>query len=55
MIFLIQIFTVLVALFVIGLLLIPLAAIWETIRANKEFRKLERERRSSVMRETEED
>ena len=43
MIFLLQLFTVLLALCVIGLLLIPLAAIWETMRANKEFRKLERE------------
>jgi uncharacterized membrane protein len=46
MIFLLQLFTVLLALCVIGLLLIPLAAIWETIRANKEFKKLERERRA---------
>jgi uncharacterized membrane protein len=43
MIFLLQAFTVLVALWVIGLLLIPLAAIWETMRAKREFRKLERE------------
>jgi uncharacterized membrane protein len=48
MIFLVQLFTVLVALFVIGLFLIPLAAIWETMRANKEFRKLERERRGGT-------
>jgi uncharacterized membrane protein len=45
MIFLLQLFTVLVALFVIGLLLIPLAAIWENVRLKKEFKKLERERR----------
>jgi uncharacterized membrane protein len=45
MIFLLQLFTVLVALFVIGLLLIPLAAIWERARLNKEFKKLERGRR----------
>jgi hypothetical protein len=46
MIFLLQLFTVLLALCVIRLLLIPLAAIWETMRANKEFRKLERGRRA---------
>jgi uncharacterized membrane protein len=45
MIFLFQLFTVVLALCVIGLLLIPLAAIWETMRANKAFRELERARR----------
>ena len=47
MIFLFQFFTIVLALCVIGLLLIPLAAIWETMRTNKEFRKLERERREA--------
>jgi uncharacterized membrane protein len=42
MIFLLQLFTLILALCVIGLLLIPLAAIWESIRANKAFRELER-------------
>jgi hypothetical protein len=36
MIFLLQLFTLVLALCVIGLLLIPLAAIWETMRAGKE-------------------
>jgi uncharacterized membrane protein len=44
MIFLLELFTFLVALFVIGLLLIPLAAIWENVRLKKEYKKLERER-----------
>ena len=42
MIFLLQLFTLVLALCVIGLLLIPLAAIWESMRANRAFRELER-------------
>jgi hypothetical protein len=41
-IFLLQLFTVLIAVFVIAVLAIPLAAIWETIRANRDFEELAR-------------
>jgi hypothetical protein len=49
MILLLDLFTILVALFVIGLLLVPLAAVLKSMRANREFRKLGRQRIKTSM------
>ncbi len=38
-------FTVVLSLCVVGLCVIVLGAIWESIRADKEFRELQRKRR----------
>jgi hypothetical protein len=38
-------FTVVLSLCVLGICVIVLGAIWESVRADKEFRKLEKERR----------
>jgi uncharacterized membrane protein YccC len=48
MIVLIQAFTVAVGLAVIVMLVVALAAIWESVRGDREFRKLERERRRAA-------
>jgi hypothetical protein len=48
MIFVLQLFTLLVGAFVIAVVAIPLAAIWETMRANRDFEKIARERRQQM-------
>ena len=44
-------FTVVLSLCVVGLCVIVLGAIWESIRADKEFRELQRQRRRQSLEE----